>query len=45
MENMTKFGTSIIEGEDSFKVGEEVARKAMEKAGTKNKGQVNRRLK
>lgn len=31
----TKFGTAIVKGEDSFKVGQEVAKKAMERAGIK----------
>ncbi|MBI5145000.1 MAG: chemotaxis protein, partial [Candidatus Omnitrophica bacterium] len=31
----TKFGTAILKGEESFKVGQEVARKAVEKAGIK----------
>lgn len=31
----TKFGTAILNGEDSFKVGQEVAEKAMARAGTK----------
>ena len=30
----TKFGTGIVQGEDSFKVGQDAAKRAMEKAGT-----------
>ena len=31
----TKFGTSLVKGKDSLKVGQEAAEKAMKKAGTK----------
>ena len=30
----TMFGTGIIQGEDSFKVGHDAAKRAMERAGT-----------